>query len=208
MPNAIKRMKLTKSEIEKLPVPNFRDYRVWDTEERGLVVRVLPSGSKTYQVCFRKDRTQRWKSLGPVSSMPVKEARDKAGAIRAGIRGGFDRFSEQDRRNKVPTLSVLVEEYFSQHALPKKAARSVKEDRSLWRVNIAKEFGSKRLNELTAADVRKWHASKSRTPFAANRALSLLSKLMSFAMAQEYIERNVCSGVERFAEAPRHAGFQ
>lgn len=203
MPNAIKRMKLTKTEIEKLPVPSDRDYRVWDTEAKGLVVRVLPSGSKNYQISFREGRKQRWRSLGSVYAMPLKDARDKANAIRVEIRSGYDRFHEQDKRNSVPTLTVFVDEYFSQHALPKKAARSVQEDRSLWRNHIAKEFGCKRLNDLTAADVRKWHANKSHTPFAANRALSLLSKLMSFAIAQEYIDRNVCSGVERFAEAPR-----
>ena len=135
--------------------------------------------------------------------MRLEEARHKANAIRAEMRSGFDRFREIEKRRNVPLLSVVWDDYLAQHARPKKAPRSVAEDQSLWRVHIESEFASKRINEIGAADVRRWHASKSETPYAANRALSLMSKLMSFAIGQEWIERNVCAGVQKFAEAPR-----
>lgn len=203
MPNAAKKMKLTKAAIEKLPIPKDRDYRVWDAETKGFVVRVLPTGSKTFQVAFREGRKQRWKSLGPFGELRLEDARHKAIAIRTEMRSGFDRFNELKKRQEVPTLSAAWDDYLEQHARPKKAPRSVAEDISLWRVHIKSVFGAKQLSQITVSDVRRWHAGKVTTPFAANRALALLSKLMSFAIGQEHIDRNVCKSVQRFAEAPR-----
>jgi integrase len=203
MPNAKNRLKLTKTQIEKLPLPPSGDYRVWDTQTEGLVVRVLTSGTKNYQVAYRQQRKQRWKTLGPVQSMTLEKARHTATAIRVEIREGVDRFTERTRRENIPTLSTVWDDYLVQHAIPKKAPRSVTEDRSLWRVHLHPAFGGKQVSAIGIAEVRRWHAAKSPTPYAANRALALLSKLLSFARQQEYLERNVCRDVQLFHEAPR-----
>lgn len=203
MSNAKRKAKLTKKLIEALE-PEKKEHAVWDVTCPGFHVRVMPSGKKSFYVFYRDSgRKPRRKSLGSVQSIDVDGARRKAGQIIADIQRGYDQFAEQQKRNSVPTLSQIWPAYLEQHARPKKATSSVREDIRLWNRHIEPQFGMRRLNEISTQDVRKWHSARAHTRYEANRALSLLSKLMSFS--SEHINRNPCSDIAKFAETPKTA---
>ena len=56
---------------------------------------------------------------------------------------------------------------------------------------ILPEFGSKPLDRIAPADVRRWFDAYSRTaPGGANRTLDILRQIMNFAIACGHIETN------------------
>lgn len=71
--------------------------------------------------------------------------------------------------------------------------------------HIAPIFGHRPLNSITAKDIRFWHRLMEPTPYAANRALEVFSKLFSFAQEMEIIEQgiNPCQLVKAFTEKKR-----
>lgn len=53
------------------------------------------------------------------------------------------------------------------------------------------------------ADIRKWHRSYSANPRKADKLLFSLSKVFSYAIADELIEKNPCTGIERLYKGSR-----
>lgn len=53
------------------------------------------------------------------------------------------------------------------------------------------------------ADIRKWHRSYSANPRKADKLLFSLSKVFSYAIADEIIEKNPCTGIERLYKGSR-----
>jgi integrase len=70
---------------------------------------------------------------------------------------------------------------------------------------IIPALGRKRVRDVTRADVSRLHHNQRNTPYAANRALAVLSKM--FGLAEKWGERpdgsNPCRHVEKFAERKR-----
>lgn len=203
MPNAKSREKLTKTMIQKLQ-PRTKEYMVWDTEVPGFFVRVLPSGMKSFGVFYRDARgRQRKRGIGKVADVHVAAARDQASFARSDVKRGYDQFEEQNKRRSVPQLCEYWTTYLNDHAKPHKAASSVKEDESLWRNRLEPAFGNLPLDEISKADVRHWHKKEKKHFTAANRALMLLSKIMSMAVDDELLTKNPCKGINTFPESPR-----
>ena len=92
-------------------------------------------------------------------------------------------------------------DYLTDHAEPKKAVSSVREDKQLWRNRLQPKLGHLFIDEIGPSVVRKWHGTASETPYSANRALSLLSKLLSFS--SEFVPKNACEGIHRYPEERR-----
>ena len=66
-----------------------------------------------------------------------------------------------------------------------KRPRSLQEDQHLLRSHIIPKLGSKKVAYLSRRDVESFHTSLQETPYQANRALALLSKMMSLAVLQK-----------------------
>jgi integrase len=67
---------------------------------------------------------------------------------------------------------------------------------------IVPRFGTWRLNAITESDVSGWHSSLAETPTRANRALAILSSLMSWVVRNKLLTTNPCQGITRFREQP------
>lgn len=203
MSRSQRKLRLTKTMIEELSSEKS-EYSVWDTKCEGLHVRVLPSGSKSYYVFYRDQLgRQRRRSLGKTSVVPLDQARKKAREVIADADRGHDHFDAAAKEKSVPTLEAVWADYLEDHALPKKSASSVAEDRRLWSRHIQHVFGRTRVTEITQHDVRKWHSKKSSTPYEANRALALLSVMFSFS--SHLVTANPCLKVQKFPEKSRQS---
>jgi integrase len=89
-----------------------------------------------------------------------------------------------------------------EHAKPKKKLSSAKSDQSLLNNHILPAFGKKRIDQMTRADIQRWHARNAHRPGAANRVIALLSKM--FNLAEKWGLRpdgsNPCRHVEKYPE--------
>lgn len=191
---------LTQTSVAKLPMTG-KDYRVFDTKVPMMNVRVSTRGVKTFYFCYRdQTRRQKWYRIGRADAITVEQARIIARRVQAEVDQGADPLAERQTSRTEPLMSDLWDAYLTQHAIPKKKASSVKEDERLWRLHLGSAFANEPVRSLSLAAIRALHADKRSTPGAANRILALLSKMLSFAVENEWRETNPCPRVKKFPE--------
>ena len=186
---AVKRRRLSDANVAKL-APAAREYTVRDTRQAGLGVRVRPSGHRSF-VYWRKGEDGAGRiTLGSAALMNVAEARSECLAIETGVRSG------RPERGAVPTFGEFVAG--SGRACFDRGKPSTR--RVAARVVSARmlpTFGSLRLDRITRATVTRWFDECSRTtPGAANRALSLLSRILNHAIVCGHLQSNPARGVK------------
>jgi integrase len=69
--------------------------------------------------------------------------------------------------------------------------------------HVLPRFGSRKVADLSRADIERLHLSLKATPYMANRTLSLLGKLFVLAIAAGLRTDNPCRGIVRFDEQRR-----
>tara|TARA_R110002072_G_scaffold70478_11_gene170115 strand:+ start:188 stop:1363 length:1176 start_codon:yes stop_codon:yes gene_type:complete len=181
--------------------PNGRDYRVWDTHTTNLNVRVSAKGVKTYYFCYRNsDGKQQWPRIGRASALTVDQARKIAREIQSAVDQGRDPLEDRNVTSSAPTMQELWRDYLAEHARPKKKASSAAADERLWHLHLSHRFNATKVEDVSVASVRKMHSDMRSTPGAANRALALLSMMMSFAVQNEWRVDNPCKKVQRYPE--------
>lgn len=201
-------MKLTSAIVERMSYAKqgkAADYR-WDSEVRGLAVRVYPSGRRTYVCTYRSDNgTKRFHKLGDAALLRLPHARRLARECLSKVLNGNDPQRDRIVRRGTLTVAQLCDRYLTQHAEARKRASSIKQDKRMIETRIIPRLGSMKLDDVTRADVHSIHYSLRKTPFEANRVLTLLSKMMN--LAERWGLRpdatNPCRHVERYREPKR-----
>jgi integrase len=199
------RSKLSKTVVERL-LPGTADYVVWDVELPGFGLRVKPAGIKSYVVQYRSRRTgaSRRKTIGQHGPLlSFHKARERARIILADALKGNDPVADDRAARGEAAVSQLAADYLEQHALPKKGARSVRNDRSMIERTILPRLGSKKVSAVQSRDIHTLHVSMKSTPYQANRVLALLSKMFSLAVKWGWRSDNPVKGIERFHEKRR-----
>ena len=178
---------------------------LWDAELPGFGLRVRPSGRRYYVIQYRsKGRTRRL-TLGPHGALMPDRARRKAAKLLAEAHDGGDPAVTIRSVAKSITVADLAKRFVAQHAELKKKPASVRNDRLNLRLHVLPRLGPIPLAAVSRADIASLHHALRQTPTAANRVLSLLSKM--FNLAERWGLRvdgtNPCRHVERFPERPR-----
>lgn len=122
--------KLTERAIERLACePGKRDRMVFDTEQRGLAVRVVASGSKTYLAQYVTAGSKRRVPLGSVDAISLSAARDAARAVMGQVAQGADPATQRkakaeavkvEAQRERMTLARLVDDWTRLHLSTRK----------------------------------------------------------------------------------------
>jgi integrase len=97
----------------------------------------------------------------------------------------------------------LATDYLERHAIPKKRARSIRNDRSMIDRIILPRLGGKKVHAVQLREVQALHVAMKDTPYQANRVLALLSKMFSLAVKWGWRMDNPAKGIERYQEERR-----
>jgi hypothetical protein len=168
-----------------------KPYDVRDEEIRGLRVRVMPSGERTFVLLARypdgDDPTRR--RLGSYPVLGLAEAREKAREWRLLIGRGIDPAQDEERKRaaelrKQKTTFLAVAEDFIREKLPvERKRREVERD-------IRREFipiwGDRPITDITALDVRaviKRKRDDGKT-YQAHNLLGHVRRLYNWAIGQ------------------------
>ncbi len=205
MPNERKRLNIRVVDSLK---PEATKYDVIDTEGRGLILRVRPSGKKTWYVRGRLGGRDTWRKIGDYHKehLNVKAARDRAAAIRAAFDQGED-LDAPPPAGDVNTVEDLWGRYCSKvetlRRQRKRKASSMYGDRLNYSTFLA-AWADRPLAEIAPDEVEKLVTRISRGfkvdgkrhggPVAANRALSLLSNMWRYASKDRH-PANPCRDV-------------
>ena len=186
-------MRLTDAAVSRLR-PGEREYTVWDTKVRGLGVRVRTTGGKSWVLLRQDAGGSRRVSLGPVETASVAEAR-RACLARQAAPEPKDRAA---RKDALPLLRDFVAGEWREANYDRYKPSTRSSVRALLDGRILPAFGSKRLDRIAPAEVRRWFDDFSRTaPGNANHGLALLRQILNFATACGHIDTNPARGIRR-----------
>lgn len=187
-----------------MPRPG-EQYVAWDTEVRGLGVRVSPEGTKTYVLKVRlKSRRVYFRAIGRIDTLTLDAARDKARELRGIAAAGGDPFQFIDAAKNGQTLAAVADRFLSEHVARKKPG-TIRLYKLAINSHIRPTLGALPIADIGTDDVLRLHHRLEATPYLANRCLSVLSKLLSWSEQRKYrpLRSNPCIGLEKFPEAKR-----
>ncbi len=139
--------------IDKLPVPASKvDHR--DTRLKGLVLRAMPSGSKSWYCEYARGK-RIW--LGRADVLGVSEARESARAVLADHFRGIDPIEARKPKAAMPSYGAYLDGDYAAWAKSSQKAYA----QNLNRLKTAfKTLLDKPLDKITGLDVERWRATK------------------------------------------------
>ena len=171
---------------------------LWDSAAPGLGLRARPNGRKTWIVHRRCNGSVVKRTLGALDALTVEDARHAARALLADAEAG-------GAPAAVPTMRTFGPAFLADCAGRWKPATRRAHVDGMSRF-ILPTFGDRRVDAVTAKDVRNWFDDLSVTRVgSANRALAVLSSMMKHAEALglRREDSNPCRGLRR-----RKTGFE
>ena len=181
-----------------------RDVIVWDRELAGFGIRVYPSGRKVYVVQSRAGGAPRRVTLGSHGEITATQARKRAAQVIGRIKRGEDPALPPPQAGTV-TVADLAERYMSAHVAQNCNAHTAGIYRGSLENHILPALGMLPLAMVERSHVQALHYRLRETPRAANRALSVLSKMFSLACAWGMVAdgTNPCRAVRKYKEKKR-----
>jgi integrase len=164
---------------------------VWDTRERGLVLRIQPSGFRSYKFVYSFRGLARWYHIGQVA---LSDARRIVAKLRLQVAEGKDPLAERRAERGRGSFEEVHERYLEQHA--KRRNRSWKQADKLVRRFLLPKWGKLDMTTIARSDVRQLISGIS-APVVANQTLAAASAIFSWAVKQEIVALNPCLGIER-----------
>lgn len=202
-------VKLTKRIVDAATATGRRSL-LWDSELRGFGVRVANSGTKTYFVRYRSKApgaasARRFVVIGRHGVVTTEDARNKARALLSQAAIGEDPVVEREKRKAITTVRALVELFLTQHVEAKRKPGTYRGYRSLLEKHVVPTIGSLSAEHIAPQKIAELHLKMRDTPYQANRILTVLKSMYTFAGKRGLIPRlcNPARDIEKYREQAR-----
>src|SRR5262245_565748 len=167
----------------------------WDTLQRGLALKVEPSGHRAWKCVYSlRRRGARWYHLGDARAIALADARKLASKIMYQVAEGGDPHADRLALRGRGSFELVARRYVEEHA--RKRNKSWPQADYLVRTHLLPRWAKLDIGSIRRADVKAAIAAIA-APVLANQVLAAASPIFSWAMRQEIITANPCSGVER-----------
>lgn len=190
--------------VATLPALDGKRTEYRDLAVPGLVLRVSPTGTRTWCVVYGRGRRHdaARMTLGALEERTLPEARTEARRILAAAAVGEDpaaRAREVRRRPEGLTLADLARLYFVRKARQKRLRpKTEKEYRRLLDVEVLPQLGDRQPGSVTRADVRGLLATiEERSPSVANHTFEMIRGLYSWALSEDLVVSSPCVGMKK-----------
>lgn len=172
--------KITKSLADRLQAKE-KSYFVFDDQITGFCLRVSPNGKRFYYLQYMKNKKVKRLPLGQHGIITAEKARDQALQMLVDVKKGGDPQREASDQKREPYMSDLCERYMAEHVEVYCKPRTKVGYQWLLRRAILPYFRDMQVSKVTRADVAAFHHSMRATPYNANRALEMVSKMFELA---------------------------
>lgn len=193
--------KLSTLKIEKAALPSSGRTELWDSQTRGLGLRITSSGTKTWMMMYRVDGKQRRLTLGRYPDLSLAEARSRATTHLTTIAQDKDPVEvlENEKRDRTEKRSNrfdhVSEEFIERYAMPKN--RSWGETQRILNKEVIPHWGKRSVSDITRRDVISLLDNISdRAPSMANRTLSAIRRFFNWCVERDIIASNPAAGVK------------
>jgi integrase len=177
------------------------------TNRRGLAcASPLPGPRATCSTTTaRQTGRERRLTIGGFPAWTTAAAREEAKRLRREVDAGADRVGEQQANRDAPTVAELRDRFITEH-VPRKRPSTGRDYPRRINADIRPALGGLKVHAVEFADIDAMHRriSARGSPIAANRIVSLTSKLFALAIKLGWrSEPNPCRGIERNHEHAR-----
>jgi integrase len=193
-----RRRKLTEKFVQKVS-SEAAAFAVWDTYQRGLAVRVQPTGQKSWKAVYSLHGKARWLHIGDANAIGLDDARRLVAKAMLKVAEGGDPLAERQAHRGSDTFAEMVERY-AEHA--KKKNRSWHQGDALLRRHLLPRWGSVKVSTIARRDVRD-AAVAIAAPVVANQTMKALSAFFTWAIREEIVAVNPVKGVDQNKTASR-----
>lgn len=166
----------------------------WDRKLHGLGLRVTDSDARSYVIRYRVrgSRTQRIKTIGAITVLTVRQARDRAKEIIRSAELGEDWF-ESVARDRSKTMQDLWKYYEAHHLTDPGVSAGFRHQAPLmWKAYCAGRFTRRPVVAVTPEQARDWHRHVTRRgAYIANRAAQLLRAVWNYGSKFGQVPRGV-----------------
>jgi integrase len=175
-------------------------FNVWDTHQRGLVLRVQPSGHRAWKAVYRHHSSPCWFHIGDANAIGLAAARKIAGEVMVDAAKGKDPAADRKAMRDPGTFAELHEKYLEQHA--KKKNKSWRQSDTLVRRHLLPRWSKFRAKDITRGEVNAL-IGRIDAPILANQVLAAASAVFSWGLKQEIVEKNPAQGIDRHPTVSR-----
>ena len=195
-------LRLSTRTVGRLSVAE-REAIFWDLDLPGFGVRVYPSGTKTFVVQSRGEGRSRRLTIGRHGAITAGEAREQAARIIARIKSWDDPAPPAPARARV-TVAELAERYLEEQVAIRCKPGTQVLYRAAVRQYIVPALGDTAVSAVRREQVAALHHGLRETPYAANRAVHLLARILDVAEDEGLRPHgaNPCRSIEKFRERP------
>jgi integrase len=177
-------------------------FNVWDTFQRGLVLRVQakPSKVRAFKAVYRFHGRPRWYHIGDARAVGLADARKLAQEVMYTAAQGKDPAAERQAERGAGTFADLADRYLNEHA--KKHNKSWRQGRALVERYLLPRWAKLEAKSISRADVKALLGGFV-APVLANQVLAAASAVFSWGVKEEVVALNPCRGVDRNATKSR-----
>ncbi len=187
--------KLTPTIVKSASVKD-KPYEILDAEIKGFLLRVQPSGVKSFYFSYRnKSRKRARIKIGTHNkTMTTQQARDEALIYAAEVRKGVDvqRQKTEHRQQAIEAQQKTLKAFIQNHYKPWVLANQKSGQDSLNSLNSSfSEFMDLPLSDLTISRLEKWRITRTNAgikPTTINRQVATLRGVLSRAMEWDVID--------------------
>jgi integrase len=190
-PQATRRKRLTEFDVRRTR-PEATSFQIWDTDVKGLCVRVQPTGQRSFFVVYTRGGRPRWYHVGDTARIGLSDAREIALEVNLQVIRGEDPVADRRAERGQNTLGEVHRRYVEQHA--KRKNKSWKQGEWLIKQYALPRLGNLPVKDVTRAEVRATVGLIDK-PVLANQVLANLSAVFSWAMTQDLVTANPCKGI-------------
>jgi integrase len=198
-------VKLTKSVVDAAK-PRDTAFELRDTQVAGFLCKVTPAGRKVFMVGYRTRSGQRRKpAIGTYGELTVHQARDIAQDWLSEVRKGGDPSGERIAARHAYSVSELCDRFISEYSERHNKRSTVKSNRQFIDGRIKPNLGSRKVEDVSRADITALMKKYAYGPTSANRMLSLLRKMFNCAEVWQIRSEgtNPCRLIPKFPENGR-----
>ena len=172
-------------------------YDLADAQQRGLVLRVRPSGNHSWLVRLGRGR---WFTLGRADVIPPLKARKRASEILGEDSGGEDPIAAKKRLAQEAKRRIALGKFISDSYAPWVRTNRKSGDGTIQMLEGRfKDFLGTSLADLTPFALEKWRSAylrRGRSSGTANRLLAALKACLSKAVEWHYLDRHPLAGLK------------
>jgi hypothetical protein len=144
----------------------------WDTVQQGLALAVEPTGHKSYKLIYSMRGRPRWFTIGSVTGIGLKEARQIAREKMAEVGRGIDVQAARAASRKQATFEELAHRYVEEYA--RRRNKSWRQADKLVRRYLIPRWRNLKCRDISRNDVRSvFNAlTENGAPVLANQVLA------------------------------------